>query len=96
MTKVLDPALKTIVHIPNVNARESLKDKQREVDEIMHGLGEWQGVDPATGFHQVATQDGRILKVADLVDDSDAARRDRKSTRLNSSHERLSRMPSSA
>ncbi|WP_290873385.1 DEAD/DEAH box helicase [Aquabacterium sp.] len=73
--KVLDPALKTIVHIPNVNARESLKDKQREVDEIMHGLGEWKGVDPATGFHQVAAADGRLLKVADLVDDSDQSRR---------------------
>jgi hypothetical protein len=77
ITKVLDPALKTIVHIPNVNARESLKDKQREVDEIMHGLGEWKGVDPATGFHLVQAADGRTLKVADLVDDSDAARRSR-------------------
>jgi superfamily II DNA or RNA helicase len=77
VTKVLDPALKTIVHIPNVNARESLKDKQREVDEIMHGLGEWKGVDPGTGFHLVASKDGRTLKVADLVDDSDAARRTR-------------------
>ncbi|MDE2402688.1 MAG: DEAD/DEAH box helicase [Burkholderiales bacterium] len=73
--KVLDPALKTIVHIPNVNARESLKDKQREVDEIMHGLGEWKGVDPTTGFHQVEAPDGRVLKVADLVDDSDQSRR---------------------
>ena len=77
VAKVLDPALKTIVHIPNVNARESLKDKQREVDEIMHGLGEWKGVDPATGFHQVLAKDGRTLKVADLVDDSDPARRSR-------------------
>lgn len=75
ITKVLDPALKTIVHIPNVNARESLKDKQREVDEIMHGLGEWKGVDPETGFHLVRAHDGRILKVADLVDDSDPAQR---------------------
>lgn len=73
--KVLDPALKTIVHIPNVNARESLKDKQREVDEIMHGLGEWKGVDPATGFHLVLGRDGRTLRVADLVDDSDQAKR---------------------
>jgi hypothetical protein len=77
VTKVLDPALKTIVHIPNVNARESLKDKQREVDEIMHGLGTWTGVDPVTGFHLVQTKDGRVLKVADLVDDSDAAKRTR-------------------
>lgn len=75
--KVLDPTLKTIVHIPNVNARESLKDKQREVDEIMHGMGEWKGVDPATGFHLVLAPDGRTLKVADLVDDSDHARRSR-------------------
>lgn len=77
ITKVLDPALKTIVHIPNVNARESLKDKEREVNEIMHGLGEWQGVDPATGFHLIKAHDSRTLKVADLVDDSDPARRSR-------------------
>jgi superfamily II DNA or RNA helicase len=75
ISKVLDPALKTIVHIPNVNARESLKDKQREVDDIMHGMGEWKGVDPATGFHLVLAKDGRTLRVADLVDDSDPARR---------------------
>ena len=75
INKVLDPALKTIVHIPNVNARESLKDKEREVNEIMNGLGDWKGVDPATGFHQIQASDGRVLKVADLVDDSDAARR---------------------
>ena len=73
--KVLDPTLKTIVHIPNVNARESLKDKEREVNEIMSSLGDWQGVDPATGFHLIRVTDGRMLKVADLVDDSDAARR---------------------
>ncbi len=77
VTKVLDPKLKTIVHIPNVNARESLKDKEREVNEILHALGEWQGIDPATGFHQIKAGDGRILKVADLVDDSDLAQRSR-------------------
>ena len=77
IAKVLDPSLKTIVHIPNVNARESLKDKEREVNEIMSTLGDWQGVDPATGFHLVKTKDGRTLKVADLVDDSDAAKRSR-------------------
>ena len=80
--KVLDPALKTIVHIPNVNARESLKDKQREVDEIMHGMGEWKGIDPATGFPLVLARDGRTLKVADLVDDSDQAKRSRILTAL--------------
>ncbi|UNO26796.1 DEAD/DEAH box helicase [Pseudomonas amygdali] len=75
VAKVLDPQLKTIVHIPNVNARESLKDKEREVNEIMSSLGDWKGVDPATGFHLIKAKDGRMLKVADLVDDSDAARR---------------------
>jgi len=75
INKVLDPGLKTIVHIPNVNARESLKNKEREVNEIMSGLGDWKGVDPATGFHLIQASDGRVLKVADLVDDSDAAKR---------------------
>jgi hypothetical protein len=36
--KVLDPALKTIVHIPNVNSRESTKDKVKEANEIMDAL----------------------------------------------------------
>lgn len=73
--KVLDPSLKTIVHIPNVNARESLKDKQGEVTKIMEWLGDWKHVDPVTGFHVIATPDGSTLKVADLVDDSDPAQR---------------------
>jgi hypothetical protein len=41
----------------------------------MNGLGEWRGVDPVTGFHLILAKDGRTLKVADLVDDSDPARR---------------------
>jgi len=71
----LDPALKTIVHIPSVNARESTKDKVSEVNEILHYLGKWTGADPVTGFELVAMADGRVLKIADLVDDSDPARR---------------------
>lgn len=73
--KVLDPELKTIIHIPNVNSRESLKDKEREVNEIMGALGKWEGVDPVTGFHLIKAHNGRVLKVADLVDDTDMARR---------------------
>lgn len=72
--KVLDPKEKTIVHIPNVNSRESTKDKIREVEHILHELGEWQGIDPATGFQLVKTKDGRVLKIADLVDDEPAKR----------------------
>ncbi len=79
--KVLDPAQKTIIHIPSVNARESTKDKIREVEHIIEALGDWQGTDPATGFQLVATPDGRMLRIADLVDD-DAAKRDRVSTAL--------------
>jgi superfamily II DNA or RNA helicase len=72
--KVLNPAEKTILHIPNVNARESTKDKIREVEHILQELGEWQGADPATGFQLVKTKDGKVLKVADLVDDDSAKR----------------------
>ncbi|SDA51750.1 DEAD/DEAH box helicase [Mesorhizobium qingshengii] len=79
--KVLDPAEKTIVHIPSVNSRESTKDKIREVEHIIEELGEWQGIDPATGFQLVKVADGRILRIADLVDD-DASRRDRVSAAL--------------
>jgi hypothetical protein len=71
----LDPALKTIVHIPSVNARESTKDKVSEVNEILHYLGKWTGADPVSSFELVALPDGRVLKIADLVDDSDPARR---------------------
>jgi hypothetical protein len=73
--KVLDPALKTIVHIPNVNSRESTKDKHKEVEEIMDALGTWRGVDEVTGFHSIEVATGKTIKVADLVDDGDAAKR---------------------
>ena len=79
--KVLDPTEKTIVHIPSVNSRESTKDKIREVEHIIDALGDWQGTDPATGFQLIRTADGRVLRIADLVDD-DPAKRDRVSTAL--------------
>ncbi|WP_066730478.1 DEAD/DEAH box helicase [Caulobacter sp. CCH9-E1] len=72
---VLDASKKTIVHIPSVNSRESTADKIKEVEHIMHCLGEWQGADAVTGFHKVELADGRIIKIADLVDDSDPSRR---------------------
>jgi hypothetical protein len=74
--QVLNPNEKTILHIPNVNSRESTKDKIREVEHIIEELGEWQGIDPKTGFQLVKTLDGRILKIADLVDD-DPSKRDK-------------------
>jgi len=79
--EVLDPNEKTIVHIPNVNSRESTKDKIREVEHIIEELGEWQGTDPDTGFQLVKTSAGKVLRIADLVDD-DSAKRDRVSAAL--------------
>lgn len=69
LLEVLNPDEKTIIHIPAVTARESLKDKYGEVNQILDSLGEWQGNDPDTGFQLIQRPDGRTLKVADLVDD---------------------------
>lgn len=73
---VLDPGEKTIIHIPNVNSRESTKDKLREVEHIIEALGEWQGIDPTTGLQLVKRPEGRVLRIADLVDD-EPSKRDR-------------------
>lgn len=78
---VLDPKEKTIIHIPNVNSRESMGDKIKEVNHIMDALGEWQGIDPDTGFHLVKTSEGKTLRIADLVDD-DPAKRNKVSSAL--------------
>ena len=82
--RVLDPGEKTIVHIPSVNSRESTKDKIREVEHIIEELGEWQGTDAATGFQLVSTPGGRVLRIADLVDD-DPGRRERVTAALRDS-----------
>lgn len=72
--KVLDPDEKTIIHIPNVNSRESTKDKIKEVEHIIEELGEWVGTDPDTGFYTVKTKSGRVIRIADLVDDDPTKR----------------------
>jgi len=78
---VLNPAEKTIIHIPNVNSRESTKDKIKEVEHIISALGEWEGSDFVTGFQLVKTPEGRVLHIADLVED-DPNKRDRVSAAL--------------
>ena len=89
--KVLDPAKKTIVHIPNVNARESTKiGKTSEANAIMDALGRWDGEDEVTGFHRIVQPDGRVLKVADLVDD-DPVKRDRIVSALKNPKQRNNR-----
>ena len=88
--KVLNPGEKTIVHIPSVNSRESTKDKIREVEHILEELGEWKGANPETGFQLVETSDGRVLRIADLVDDN-PARRDRVAAALRDPRQKDSR-----
>ncbi len=78
---VLDPNEKTIIHIPNVNSRESMGDKIKEVEHIIEELGDWQGIDPDTGFHLVKTSEGKTIRIADLVDD-DKSKRDKVSASL--------------
>ena len=88
--EVLNPDEKTILHIPNVNSRESTKDKHKEVEHIIDALGDWQGTDPKTGFQLVKTPEGRILKIADLVDD-EAVKRDKVSAALKDPTEKNNR-----
>lgn len=67
---VLDNKRKTIVHIPNVNSRESTKvGKHEEVQRVYDVLGTWLRKDEATGLDIIETSDGRQLKVANLVED---------------------------
>jgi len=88
--KVLNPAEKTILHIPNVNSRESTKDKIREVEHIIEELGDWQGANPKTGFQLVKTKGGKVLKIADLVDD-DPAKREKVSAALRDAMQKNNR-----
>ena len=67
--EVLDTNKKTIIHIPSPNANESTKDKYDEVDAIIDVIGEFQSKDPDTGVILVKRDDGKIIKVADLVHD---------------------------
>lgn len=70
ITEVLDTYKKTIIHIPSVNSRASTgKTKYEETAEIMRLIGKVEYQDYNTGVYHVRTQDGRLLKVADLVED---------------------------
>ena len=70
INEVLDTDKKTIVHIPNVNAGESTKDKYDEVDAIIDTIGTFQNKDPDTGVITIKRKgDGRLIKMADLVHD---------------------------
>lgn len=70
ISEILDTDKKTILHIPNVNAGESTKDKYNEVDTILDQIGTVEYQDEKTGLiYLKRAKDGKILKIANLVDD---------------------------
>ena len=69
LAEVLDTTKKTIIHIPSINSRASTGNKYEETDRIMKLIGKKVSKDYDTGIYTLQTQDGRLLKVADLVED---------------------------
>ncbi|MDD4950587.1 DEAD/DEAH box helicase [Sulfuricurvum sp.] len=67
--EILDTDKKTILHIPNVNSGESTKDKHKEVDTILDIIGVVERVDEDGVIYVKRHGDGKIIKVADLVND---------------------------
>jgi superfamily II DNA or RNA helicase len=73
--EVLDTRKKTIIHIPSVNQRAATGlGKYQETAEIMKVIGTLDHKDYHTGIYYVKTSDGRMLKVADLVEDEQKER----------------------
>lgn len=73
--EVLDTHKKTIIHIPSVNQRASTGlGKYQETSEIMKVIGTLDHKDYNTGIYYIRTADGRMLKVADLVEDDQKER----------------------
>ena len=68
--EVLDTTKKTIIHIPNVNSVEAVDDKYTSVDRVLETIGTIIERDMNTGIITVKDKHGRLLKVADLVDDN--------------------------
>lgn len=71
ISQILDTDKKTILHIPNVNAGESTKQKHDEVNYIIDSIGDVEKQDAETGVLWVRRKtDGKLIKVADLVNDT--------------------------
>lgn len=70
LSSVLDATKKTIIHIPNVNSLEAHIEKGLAVDTIITCLGNEIGRDESTGIITVKTKSGRMIKMADLVDEN--------------------------
>lgn len=70
IAEILDTTKKTIIHIPSVNSRASTgMTKYDEVGKILKCIGEFVEKDYNTCVYTYRTPDGRLLKVADLVED---------------------------
>lgn len=75
LEEILDENLKTIIHIPSINSAESSGDKFEEVNHIIDCIGELEYQDTETGVLYVKSKrSGRILKIADLVNDNQKER----------------------
>ena len=75
LAEIIDENQKTIIHIPSVNSAESSKEKYEEVNHIIDVLGEIDFQDENTGvLHIKSHKTGKILKVADLVNDNSKSR----------------------
>ena len=71
LEEILDEDLKTIIHIPSVNSAESSKEKYEEVHHVIDCIGDLEYQDSETGVLFVKSKrSGRILKIADLVNDN--------------------------
>lgn len=71
INEILDTDKKTILHIPSVQSGESTKQKYDEVNFIIDEIGETIFQDSETGILHVKRKgDGKIINVADLVEDS--------------------------
>lgn len=71
---ILDTDKKTILHIPNVNSGESTKDKHKEVDTILDIIGTVISTTEEGIIIVKRASDGKLLKVADLVNDDPKVR----------------------
>ena len=75
LEEILDENKKTIIHIPSVNSAESSREKYEEVGHIIDVLGDLEYQDRETGVLFVKSKrSGKILKVADLVNDNQKER----------------------
>lgn len=75
ISHLIDISKKMIIHIPNVNSRESTGDKTNEIGVIFDTIGTVISRDSATGIYSIKDKSGNILKVADLVTDTDSMQR---------------------